>query len=107
MARSSAAWFVLPFLALVGTPTTGAAEPAQTPACVQARDEARYIGFAYDHWVHIRNTCGAAADCSVSTNVNPDPVDVRVPAGEGRSVLTFRANPSRRFTIKMSCTLDE
>jgi hypothetical protein len=90
---------------LVGTPTTSAA--GSSPSCVQARAEARYLGFAYDHWVHVHNACEKPVACTVSTNVNPDPIDFDVPAAETRSVLTFRANTSSQFTYDLSCSLTE
>lgn len=90
---------------LVAAPTTGAAETSGAPACVHARGEARYLGFAYDHYVHIRNACDREAACTVTTNVNPHPIDDRIPAGETHSVLTFRASPARTFTFDLRCTL--
>ncbi len=92
---------------LVGTPATHASKPPGTPACIQARPQARYVGFAYDHVVHIHNGCQPDAACSVTTNVNPEPVHARIPSGERRSVLTFRASPSRQFTYELRCTLEE
>lgn len=92
--------------ALVAAPTTGAAESSDVPVCVHARAEARYIGFAYDHFVHIRNDCKQTAACTVTTNINPDPIDVRVAAGRTRSVLTYRASPAREFTYTLRCSLD-
>jgi hypothetical protein len=74
-------------------------------ACVDAWGETRYRNYAYDHIVHVKNRCQKTVLCRVSTNVNPDPVEVSVPAQEAREVLTFRGSPSRDFVPKVDCRL--
>src|SRR5262249_54471143 len=86
--------------------TARAAEGADTSvACVGAWGESRYRNYGYDHIVHLQNRCEKAVVCRVSTNVNPDPVEGTVAAGEDREVLTFRGSPSRDFVPKVDCRL--
>jgi hypothetical protein len=74
-------------------------------ACVEAWGESRYRNAGYDHIVHVRNRCEKAVICRVSTNVNPDPVEGTVAAGEERELLTFRGSPARDFVPKVDCKL--
>jgi hypothetical protein len=77
--------------------------PAAAAACVAVRAEARYAAYAYDHLVHLTNTCRAAQVCTVATNVNPRPHSVAVPHGETVTVRTFRGSPARVFVPVVSC----
>lgn len=80
---------------------------SELPACVQARAFARYGAYGYDHIVTIDNACDRAAACVVSTNVNPDSIDVRVEPGTRESVMTFRGSPARQFTANVRCKLTD
>jgi hypothetical protein len=82
------------------------APPGDVPSCIEHRGEARYRGLGYDHVVVIRSTCDRAAQCRVSTNVNPQVQRVRVPSGETVEVVTYRGSPAREFTPRVACTLD-
>ena len=96
----------LPFVLgiLVAATSAGhAAAPPTAQSCVQARGEARYLGFAYDHWVHLTNRCDRPVTCQVVTDRNPDPVDADVAAQATLSVLTYRASTTAVFTFKMQC----
>jgi|GraSoiStandDraft_23_1057293.scaffolds.fasta_scaffold632656_2 hypothetical protein len=99
--RVAAAAFAL----LAGGKSISTARAAdKSPACVEAWGESRYrVG--YDHIVHVANRCEKAVLCRVSTNVNPDPVEVTVPSREEREVLTFRGSPAREFAPKVDCRL--
>jgi hypothetical protein len=82
------------------------AASAQTPnACIHAWGEARYGTYGYNHLVHIANTCTVDADCVVSTDVNPEPTSVEVPAKTEVVVNTFFESPSRVFTPRVTCTM--
>ena len=78
-------------------------EDASAPACVAVSTEARFVGHAYNHIVHIANGCSAAKSCAVATDVNPEPQLVSVPAGARAEVLTFRGSPARTFTAAVRC----
>jgi hypothetical protein len=80
-------------------------EPAPLPACVKAWPEVRYRPFGYDHVVHIRNDCDRTADCTVTTDVNPDATRVSIPPGEEAEVVTWMGSPSREFTPTVACHL--
>jgi hypothetical protein len=92
-------------LGVLASPPGALANQGKTPSCIQSRPEARYLGFAWDHFVLVQNTCDQSAVCSVSTSANPDPIAFTVPSSETRAILTFRANPSREFTYDLRCTL--
>ncbi len=78
--------------------------PADKPACITYRAESVYRS-GYEHRVHIQNACESDAECAVSTNVNPEPIQVDVPAGTLVTVLTARGSPSYTFKATVSCTL--
>jgi hypothetical protein len=71
--------------------------------CIAYWPEGRYGAIGYNHIVHLQSSCPAAAVCRVSTNVNPQSVDVAVKPGEHVEVLTFRGSPAREFTPKVTC----
>jgi hypothetical protein len=70
---------------------------------VTVRAEARYANYGYDHIVHLANRCDAAFVCSVSTDVNPTPIEARLGGGKTTEVLTFRGSPARVFTPRAVC----
>jgi len=84
-------------------PTT--ADPALS--CVDYRAEARYSGVGYDHLVHVSNQCDGTVKCDVSTNVNPEKIQVVVAAKASQTVLTWRGSPAREFTAAVSCRLSD
>jgi hypothetical protein len=73
--------------------------------CIRSAPEARYRGMGYNHIVHVTNVCKVAAECDVSTDVNPQPVHVSVAAGEQVEVTTFIGSPAREFTPKVDCVM--
>ncbi|HEU5072547.1 MAG TPA: hypothetical protein VFU02_00200 [Polyangiaceae bacterium] len=87
------------------TSTRTAADPSL--GCVDYRAEARHSGVGYDHLVHIANQCDKAVKCDVSTNVNPDKLQVVVASKANETVLTWRGSPAREFTAAVSCRLSE
>ena len=77
---------------------------ASPPSCVTFATEARFVGLAYNHIVHIANGCDAAKSCTVATDVNPERQAVTVPAGSTVSVVTFIGSPARTFAASVQCT---
>ena len=73
------------------------------PACVTFSTEARFVGLAYNHIVHIANGCGVPKSCTVATNVNPQPQAVTVPSGSTVDVVTFIGSPASTFTASVLC----
>src|SRR5688572_30118871 len=88
---------------LAGTP---AADRAQNPECVRWRSEVRYRNAGYDHVVILQNACDAPAVCTVTTNVNPDPISAQVAPGQVTEVLTFRGSPASTFDARVQCALE-
>ena len=96
------AWslLALPFLAFLV-----AAGPTDPTTCEQFWPESRYQPSGYDHVVHIRNECTVDASCTVTTNVNPNAMQVEVPASKEVEVVTWMASPVRDFVPRVACTL--
>lgn len=93
-------------LLLVALALAPLAAAAQTPnACIRAWGEARYGAYGYNHLVHIANSCSVDADCVVTTDVNPEPLNVSVPARSEVVTNTFLESPSRVFTPHVTCTM--
>ncbi len=88
---------------LLGVSLSGLALAKGVPGCVDVSFYAVYRNMGYDHIVHLANHCDKASACSVTTNVNPDPIIVTVPAKEDLDVLTFRGSPARAFTPHVTC----
>ena len=73
--------------------------------CIRVKPEARYRGLGYNHIVHVANVCGSAAECDVSTDVNPTPQHISLPPGGQTEVTTFLGSPARVFTPNVACTM--
>ena len=73
------------------------------PACVTYAMEARFVGLAYNHIVHLASGCSVAKSCTVATDVNPEPQVVTVPPGSTIQVVTFIGSPARTFTVSVQC----
>lgn len=76
----------------------------ERPECVRAEAIPRFGAMAYDHWVHLENTCGTTVHCTVSTDVNPVPVELDLSAGASRDLSTFHGSPASAFVATVSCT---
>ena len=104
-------------LAVFGLIVAAASAPAESPpadggapaakSCVKWTTEVRYRPYGYDHLVHLENGCDKPARCQVKTNVNPEPVEVRVAPKQSATVVTFQGSPAREFTAQVSCTLED
>ena len=95
------AWLGAAFLAL-GPRGAAAGGP---DLCIKFRGEVRYGALGYNHLVHITNTCAVAADCSVTTDVNPEAQAAEVGARSEVVVTTFLGSPARTFTPSVKCTM--
>jgi hypothetical protein len=97
-------WIAAFALAAAVSPASPAPAPQEGGlACVTAWPEARFRGLAYNHIVHVKNACEQAVACQVSTDVNPSPTAVTVPAGGESEVTTFLGSPARVFTPRVTC----
>jgi hypothetical protein len=75
----------------------------QDPSCVAFWPEVRYRNYGYDHFVQLVNRCDVPAHCRVSTDVQPEPVEVQVPAHAQTELLTFRGSAARQFVPRVEC----
>jgi hypothetical protein len=104
---------VLPLLLALGLTValTPVAPPASAPTpadkCVKYWGEARYAALGYNHLVHVANACAVAADCVVSTDVNPEPQSVTVGGRSEVIVSTFLGSPARTFAPRVKCVMRE
>ena len=78
---------------------------APVPECITWWTEARYRPFGYDHIVHLKSVCARPADCTISTNVNPEVKRVLVPVNASVEVYTYLVSPAREFTAYVECRL--
>jgi len=92
-----------PSLALPSAPNAGAEPPV--PTCIRAWGEARLGAYGYAHVVHLDSACPADAKCSVATEVDPAPVEVKVPSRTSVEVVTRLESPSREVKPVVTCTL--
>ena len=93
---------VLLAIAMAGLP----AEPLDAdagPPCWSFTQESRPTGYGYRHVVIVKNACKKQVACNVSTDVNPDAINVSVPPSESREVVTFYEAPGAGFTAKVQC----
>ncbi len=90
----------------LATPDAFADEPPQeNPSCLAFTAEARYRGIGYEHLVHIANACEKAANCRVTTDVNPSVMEARVEKRTVLTVITYRGSPASTFVANVQCTL--
>jgi len=73
---------------------------------VRWRSESRYANGGYNHVVILQNACDAPAMCTVTTNVNPDPIRATLAPGAVTEVLTFRGSPAYAFEARVQCALE-
>ena len=79
-------------------------DATKTVDCVVHKTEARFVGLAYDHLVHLENRCTYSVACEVKTDVNPTPETVKLSPKEKKTHLTFRGSPARIFKATVTCT---
>jgi len=102
--------FLVSFLLLAGADPVPQEEAGVEKAnsgtaagCVHWKTEARWSGYAYNHLVHLDSACENAVRCSVTTNVNPDPVTAVLEPGEKETVTTFLGSPASEFSASVTC----
>jgi hypothetical protein len=95
--------FGLAMLVVSGVLVARALSRPNTPPCVRSWPEVRYKNHGYDHIVHVGNDCRVKASCAVSSDVNPEPVQVIIQAGEQVEVVTTRGSPASEFTPRVEC----
>lgn len=86
-------------------PRPGGAESSKSANCVSWTQEAKFVGYAYNHLVHLRNQCAQPVTCSVKTDVNPKPQTVALDKGAQKTVLTFRGSPAKTFRATVTCEM--
>ena len=92
--------------ALTASSVGHGAEPAAEPApkaCVAIKAEAPYRGSGYDHIVKLESHCQKPVKCRVSSDVNPEPVEVTLAPKERTEVLLWRGSPASTFKARVSC----
>lgn len=75
----------------------------ERPACARARGMTRAQAYGWNHIVVIENTCATAVTCRASTDVRPEPVVVRVAAGETAEQLMWLDSPASAFVARVDC----
>jgi hypothetical protein len=103
MLRAVAGSVAIAFFALAGPGRAAGAGAKQALSCVKYRGEARPWGFGFKHVVVLVSECTVTAECTVSTDANPEPTVVVVPAKETREVVTFLSSPARAFVPAVVC----
>jgi hypothetical protein len=83
---------------------TSPVKPTQKD-CIQSWPEARMQAYGYNHIVHVKDVCDAAADCVITTDVNPEPTKLSVDGKSEAEINTFLGSPARVFTPKVVCTM--
>jgi hypothetical protein len=71
--------------------------------CVDVTTDARFASVGYDHIVTLKSGCTKTMKCTVTTNVQPEPIAVELAAGGEESVVTWRGSPAREFAADVSC----
>jgi hypothetical protein len=95
-------------LALVSVARADGQAPPAAPKdnpCILSWPEARMQAYGYNHIVHVKDVCDAAADCVITTDVNPEPTKLSVAGKSEAEVNTYLGSPSRVFTPKVVCTM--
>ena len=78
-------------------------QPAEGLDCILFSKVVRYGNQGYDHWVELESRCKTAARCKVTTNANPEGLNVQVEPSATIGVLTFRGSPAREFSAQVRC----
>ena len=81
--------------------------PGLLPKCITMTTEARPSGGGCDHIVHFGNQCGAAATCTVSTDVQPEPVWADLPNQKDTDVVTSKGSSEAAFRPYAFCLVDD
>ena len=90
-------------LCVLATSSVGSAAEPAPKACVVVKAEAPYRGSGYDHIVKLESHCQKPVKCHVSSDVNPEPVEVALAPKERTEVLLWRGSPASTFKARVSC----
>ena len=94
---------VLVVVAILGLAGLASAAEPEVPSCIRYWGEARNTGYGYNHIVHFASACDVTTTAQCTTDVNPQPTRVLVPAKTEVSVNTFLGSPSSVFTPHAKC----
>ncbi|MDB4976910.1 MAG: hypothetical protein JWN48_5251 [Myxococcaceae bacterium] len=73
--------------------------------CAVAKASARYVGYGYTHVISAVNGCSRAVECTLWTDVDPEPrTTVNLGPGDTTEVVTRRGSPSREVTAFKQCS---
>jgi hypothetical protein len=101
-----AAFLLIAIVCAGALPQRRAAADEAATGCAHFWGEARRIsGSAFSHVVHVENACTKDITCSVSTDVNPQAANIRVPAGQRIEMSTYLSSPYGSFTPRVDCDL--
>ena len=87
----------------VSSPAVASDAGAEPAVCVAVRAEVRYGAAGYSHIVVLTNACAKPQTCTVTTDVNPEPVKATVPPRGSTDVVTFLGSPARTFVPHAIC----
>jgi hypothetical protein len=85
--------------------STAADAGAPDPTCIRVWPEARMRAYGYDLIIHVQNTCTKDALCAVSSDVNPEVSNVKVPKAAEVETVAWLGSPAREFTPRVKCQL--
>jgi hypothetical protein len=71
--------------------------------CVEVGGVSIWGGVGWNHFVYLTNHCGETVDCSVTTNVNPEPREAIVPQEVTALVVTAWNSPVSVFVPSVTC----
>lgn len=79
---------------------------AQNPnECAVVKATARYVGLGYTHTIVLKNGCQRPVECTVWTDVDPEPkTTLSVRPGDDGEVVTRRGSPSREVSAFKQCS---
>jgi hypothetical protein len=72
--------------------------------CADVKAAASYVGYGYTHTITLSNGCPKAVECSVWTDVDPEPrTTLHLKPGQRADHVTRRGSPARAVTAFKSC----
>ena len=78
---------------------------APEPTCIRYWGEARMRAYGYDLIIHVQNACTKDAMCAVSSDVNPEVTNVKVPKATEVETVAWLGSPARELTPRVRCQL--
>lgn len=71
--------------------------------CVEVAGLSVWATPGFNHVVYLTETCQLELECTVSTDVDPEPLKAIVPAGTTVQVVTAIASPVAVFVPRVTC----